>query len=47
MEENSSQQFGNLISQQTNNLKTLLPPSAVIDNEITFFRNLLLFCLAY
>ncbi len=29
MEENNSQQFGNLISQQTTNPKTLLPPSAV------------------
>jgi hypothetical protein len=29
MEENNSQQFGNLISQQTTNSKSLLPPSAV------------------
>ncbi|CAF4348713.1 unnamed protein product, partial [Rotaria magnacalcarata] len=27
MEENNSQQYGNLISQQTTNLKSLLPPS--------------------
>jgi hypothetical protein len=29
MEESNSQQFGNLISQQTTNPKPLLPPSAV------------------
>lgn len=30
MEENNSQQYGNLISQQANNAKSVLPPSAVI-----------------
>ncbi|CAF4063238.1 unnamed protein product [Adineta steineri] len=37
LEENNAQQFGNLISQQTTNSKTLLPPSARIDPSISQF----------
>jgi hypothetical protein len=47
MEENNSQQFGNLISQQTTNSKSLLPPSAVINfiksNECKLFYLFILF----
>ncbi|CAF3388997.1 unnamed protein product [Rotaria socialis] len=41
MEENNSQQYGNLISQQTTNLKSLLPPSARIDPSVTPFAEVL------
>lgn len=47
MEENNSQQFGNLISQQNNNSKLSLPPSAVDligEDECWIFIRLILAC---
>ncbi|CAF1091250.1 unnamed protein product [Rotaria magnacalcarata] len=41
MEENNSQQYGNLISQQTTNLKSLLPPSGRIDPSVAPFAEVL------
>ncbi|CAF2646133.1 unnamed protein product [Rotaria sp. Silwood2] len=41
MEENTSQQYGNLISQQTTNSKSLFPPSARIDPSIAQFAEVL------
>ncbi|CAF3892230.1 unnamed protein product [Rotaria sordida] len=41
MEESNSQQFGNLISQQTTNSKSLFPPSARIDPSMAQFAEVL------
>ncbi|CAF3432911.1 unnamed protein product [Rotaria sp. Silwood1] len=41
IEENNSQQYGNLISQQTTNSKSLFPPSARIDPSMAQFAEVL------